>query len=876
MKKQLGSFEIGEQIDPGGHTLVYHAVEEMGHGIQRPAAVKVLKSIKSDDEDAMESLVREARILIEVSTSPNIVTVYGFGIDDEVGPWISMELAGRSLRHFITDEPTDPEQVRLFLRDSLRGLAVVHSKGILHRDLKPNNILTSDFGSWQLADFGLAKLQNSEDTLELMTAQYAAPEMFDPEIGEESPRMDIYSLGLAAYEFALGTKLYRQQFPSVFDPQARGEQKGDLRPKWMYWHTSLQMTVPPIKEVIEDFPADLSDLIASMTAKPMRERLTDAAQGLASIGDVTAQVPQPMYAQADEPTSSGNSAVKTLLGILALLVVLAGGALFVMSQIGEIPVISVASGSEFRSNTALISVTGKIDQLPKGADAMVRLSPAFGGTSTPVALTTDGSFSADVLMNKIGRANARVEVRSRGTVIASKALTIQRDQPEKVLVIVETVPRTPNSLVIFLTTEGEEIERMRTDHDGLASTDVPFGQAKILVEHPLFLKFRSRPFTTGIKEQREVSANLKALSEEGVARAKEDLLSKIEDAKRRLAAGDPKAAEELKRLFEDAGEAFADDPELAAAIQDAISGALNGDEGADEALAKAIADTRANEAKKERERRGILASTGDDGKEGKPAPTTIAEATAALVNDMAATTARLLAGDPAAVDELAAQVEKMLLIEGDPDPNDPLAMQKHEAAMKLKDAIERFQNGDPTALADIQKYQKQLEVLDQMQRAKGDPEKFEEMIAKMGAAGFQILDQELLWKLPPEQLRMWIFVNVPNGALSVEVVPPLSKVRVRGPVFSQLELRRLVTRLALAAPRIEFEVDVEPWAVCRRLAERLTEEGARDVHTQPYLAEAEEIIYVLSSGKDDLDEDQVSGLAAKFVLNPDVLRVQEL
>ena len=149
-QQQLGDFELLEQIDPGGYTTVYRAVQHMGQGVSRPAAVKVLQSFNLDDETQMATLRREVELLVELSTCPNIVTIYGFGLDEEAGPWIAMELGGRSLKHFISDDPAEPEQVRMLLRDTLRALAVVHAADppILHRDLKPNNILSTDFGTW--------------------------------------------------------------------------------------------------------------------------------------------------------------------------------------------------------------------------------------------------------------------------------------------------------------------------------------------------------------------------------------------------------------------------------------------------------------------------------------------------------------------------------------------------------------------------------------------------------------------------------------------------------------------------------------------------------------------------------------------------------
>src|SRR5690606_8643791 len=94
-----------------------------------------------------------------------------------------------------------------------------------------------------------------------------------------------------------GQELFKKQFPSVYDPQGGGG--GDERPKWMYFHTSMQMTVPPLKEVIEGYPEDLSDLIAAMMTKPVRERIDSAELCLQRLGDVRGSIVAPFVEDVD-------------------------------------------------------------------------------------------------------------------------------------------------------------------------------------------------------------------------------------------------------------------------------------------------------------------------------------------------------------------------------------------------------------------------------------------------------------------------------------------------------------------------------------------------------------------------------------------------
>ncbi|MFN9971181.1 MAG: protein kinase domain-containing protein, partial [Phycisphaerae bacterium] len=133
-----------------------------------------------------------------------------------------------------------------------------------HRDIKPSNILLGMFGAWKISDFGLAKVGAADDTLRALSVQYTAPELLDAQRGSIGPWTDLYALGMTIYHFALGDKLFRDQFPAIYTDQAT--KASDERPKWMFWHTS-QQTLKPLAELLSGFPKDLSDLVAAMTNK---------------------------------------------------------------------------------------------------------------------------------------------------------------------------------------------------------------------------------------------------------------------------------------------------------------------------------------------------------------------------------------------------------------------------------------------------------------------------------------------------------------------------------------------------------------------------------------------------------------------------------
>ena len=186
----------------GGFTLVWEARQEL---LSRPVAVKVYRPGLA--EGVYETFAREAGVAGRLSDHPGVVTVYDAGLLPDARPYLIMELcAGGSLTPWL-----DPENVRtedqirrvgLRVADALAGL---HARGVLHRDVKPANILIDGFGRPRLADFGLAALVGDEaaatDALR-MTPAYAPPEAFTASPATESG--DVFSLAATLYALLAG------------------------------------------------------------------------------------------------------------------------------------------------------------------------------------------------------------------------------------------------------------------------------------------------------------------------------------------------------------------------------------------------------------------------------------------------------------------------------------------------------------------------------------------------------------------------------------------------------------------------------------------------------------------------------------------------
>jgi hypothetical protein len=157
---------------------------------------------------------------------------------------------------------------------------------LIHQDIKPANVLVA-MGNYKITDFSLATVTAANRTHGLATVRYAAPEMLTAELGQVGPGTDLYALGHIAYEMALGVKLHKQQFPAVFEGNAGKEPPPN---KWMMWHASTTTHPARVSEVVDGFPGGLSEVIARLITKPLRERYTSAAEMISDLSVLRGEV----------------------------------------------------------------------------------------------------------------------------------------------------------------------------------------------------------------------------------------------------------------------------------------------------------------------------------------------------------------------------------------------------------------------------------------------------------------------------------------------------------------------------------------------------------------------------------------------------------
>ncbi|WP_020573405.1 Stk1 family PASTA domain-containing Ser/Thr kinase [Actinopolymorpha alba] len=253
-----GRYHVGRRVARGGMATVYEAVDTR---LDRTVAVKVLHAGLVDDADFVRRFQREARSAARLS-HPNVVAVFDQGEDDGT-PYLTMEyVAGRTLRQELHSEGHfSPARALEILDQILQALAIAHEADLVHRDVKPENVLLGDDGSVKVADFGLARAVSAATTtatqgLLIGTVSYLAPEQVTH--GTADARADVYAAGIVLYEMLVGAKPH----------------EGDSPIQVAYKHVNEDVPAP--SESVPDIPAYVDGLVLSATARDPHVRPADA------------------------------------------------------------------------------------------------------------------------------------------------------------------------------------------------------------------------------------------------------------------------------------------------------------------------------------------------------------------------------------------------------------------------------------------------------------------------------------------------------------------------------------------------------------------------------------------------------------------------
>ncbi len=271
-----GRYLVECKIASGGTSTVYRGVDLR---LDRPVAVKVMDARYAGDEQFLTRFRLEARTVARLK-NPGLVAVYDQGLDAR-HPFLVMELIeGGTLRELLRERgPMPPHAVAAVLRPVLGGLAAAHRAGLVHRDVKPENVLISDDGDVKIADFGLVRAVAAagitSTSVILGTAAYLSPEQVRD--GNAGPRSDVYSVGILTYELLTGHTPFT----------------GDSALSIAYQR--LDTDVPPPSAAIDGVPRQFDEFVARATARDPGDRYADAIEMGAELDAIAEELALPGF-----------------------------------------------------------------------------------------------------------------------------------------------------------------------------------------------------------------------------------------------------------------------------------------------------------------------------------------------------------------------------------------------------------------------------------------------------------------------------------------------------------------------------------------------------------------------------------------------------
>lgn len=279
-----GRYRLITEVGSGGMGRVWEARDEQLDRLVAVKEVRLLAASSVEREEQLRRAEREGRNAAALADHPNVVTVYDVVIEDGV-PWIVMQLVrGQSLRTALDSGPLDPRRVTDIARALLTALRAVHSAGIVHRDVKPGNVMLTDDGRVLLTDFGIAKSGRDETVTDtgafVGSLAYAAPERLEGEAG--GPAGDLYSAGATLFHAVEGMPPFQRDSGAAM------------------LTAILLHPLPPMRRA----DGGLRTLIAALTAKRPGERpgADEALELLADGRDSSA--PQGAETMASPPQPS--------------------------------------------------------------------------------------------------------------------------------------------------------------------------------------------------------------------------------------------------------------------------------------------------------------------------------------------------------------------------------------------------------------------------------------------------------------------------------------------------------------------------------------------------------------------------------------------
>lgn len=402
-----GRYRVRARIARGGMATVYVATDLR---LERRIALKVMHAHLSDDSAFQSRFIQEARAAARLA-DPHVVNVFDQGQDGELAYLVMEYLPGITLRELMREQRrlTIPQTITI-MDAILAGLSAAHRAGIVHRDVKPENVLLAEDGRIKIGDFGLARATtaNTATGAQLLgTIAYLAPELVTR--GTADARSDIYALGIMLYEMLTGEQPYKGEQPmqiafqhateSVPRPSVRNPGVPEPLDELVLWATEkspderpndAQEMLDRLREIERDLGIAPAVAAATMPTKRSQADSGDLTKVMPStmvIADPTAPVPQ----QLDNATVLRRRASKRrargafLFAFVLLLAVLAGGVgWWFGSGPGSLIAVPGVAGSSYDEAAAALTAEGFVparadeNSIDVPAEQAMRTEPGEG------------------------------------------------------------------------------------------------------------------------------------------------------------------------------------------------------------------------------------------------------------------------------------------------------------------------------------------------------------------------------------------------------------------------------------------------------------------------------------------------------------------
>jgi serine/threonine-protein kinase len=386
-----GRYRLEAKLGSGGMSTVYLASDET---LDRPVAVKVMHREMSEQEDQLQRFRQEARAVAKLS-HPNVVSVIDAG-EDGGYPYIVFEyVKGETLKQRIGRVGAlDTQDAIAYAIEVARGLSVAHARNMVHRDIKPQNVLIDEEGRAKLTDFGISRQLEQDGVTAtgrvLGTTDYVAPEQA---MGRDvDPRSDVYSLGVVLYEMLVG------QVPFHADSQ-------------------VGVAMKHVNEELPDVQRRRPEVSAAVALVVERSTAKDPAERYQSIGEMIDDLETALEVEAARAGSTTGEATSVLDALpppqrklsgrarwswaaIVVLLLVAGGALLAVQLISS----GIGGGGAEKGKGTPVTISSATDYDPEGDGEEVgsKVELAVDGDPTGTAWETEHYDSQTFAGTKTG------------------------------------------------------------------------------------------------------------------------------------------------------------------------------------------------------------------------------------------------------------------------------------------------------------------------------------------------------------------------------------------------------------------------------------------------------------------------------------------